>query len=39
MTESVWWYVLAGFLIGFILSTLWEWLFFRLRLLFLIRSF
>jgi hypothetical protein len=31
MTESVWWYVLAGFLIGFILSTLWEWLYFRHR--------
>ena len=29
--ESVWWYVLAGFLLGFILSTLWEWLYFRSR--------
>ena len=31
MTDSVWWYVLAGFLLGFILSTLWEWLYFRRR--------
>ncbi|MFN8465025.1 MAG: hypothetical protein U0X20_05715 [Caldilineaceae bacterium] len=31
MTYSVWWYVLAGFLLGFILSTLWEWLYFRRR--------
>jgi hypothetical protein len=31
MTDSVWWYVLAGFILGFILSTLWEWLFFRRR--------
>ena len=31
MTDSVWWYVLAGFLFGFILSTLWEWLYFRQR--------
>jgi len=29
MIDSVWWYVLAGFLLGFILSTLWEWLYFR----------
>ena len=31
MTDSVWWYVFAGFLLGFILSTLWEWLYFRRR--------
>ena len=31
MIDSVWWYVLAGFLLGFILSTLWEWLYFRRR--------
>lgn len=31
MTESVWWYLLAGFLVGFILSTMWEWLYFRRR--------
>jgi len=23
------WYVLAGFILGFIVSTLWEWLHFR----------
>ncbi len=31
MIYSVWWYVLAGFMLGFILSTLWEWLYFRRR--------
>jgi hypothetical protein len=31
MIDSVWWYVLAGFILGFILSTLWEWLYFRYR--------
>jgi hypothetical protein len=31
MTDSFWWYVLAGFVLGFILSTLWEWLYFRQR--------
>jgi hypothetical protein len=31
MIDSVWWYVLAGFILGFILSTLWEWLYFRQR--------
>lgn len=29
MTEAFWWYVLAGFLLGFGVSTLWEWLYFR----------
>ena len=29
MTQEFLWYVLAGFLIGFGVSTLWEWLFFR----------
>lgn len=29
MTESFWWYLLAGFFIGFGISTLWEWLYFR----------
>jgi hypothetical protein len=31
MAESFWWHLLAGFTIGFILSTLWEWLYFRRR--------
>jgi len=31
MTEAFWWYVLAGFLLGFSVSTLWEWLYFRRR--------
>jgi hypothetical protein len=31
MTEAFWWYVLAGFLLGFGVSTLWEWLYFRRR--------
>lgn len=31
MTEAFWWYLLAGFLIGFSISTLWEWLYFRRR--------
>lgn len=31
MTEAFWWYVLAGFLLGFCVSTLWEWLYFRRR--------
>lgn len=29
MTEAFWWYLLAGFIVGFILSTIWEWLYFR----------
>jgi predicted flap endonuclease-1-like 5' DNA nuclease len=29
MTESFWWHLLAGFIIGFGVSTLWEWLYFR----------
>jgi len=29
MTDAFWWYLLAGFIIGFTLSTLWEWLYFR----------
>lgn len=29
MTEAFWWYLLAGFIAGFILSTIWEWLHFR----------
>lgn len=29
MTEAFWWYLLAGFLVGFTLSTIWEWLHFR----------
>ena len=31
MTDAFWWYVLAGFLLGFSVSTLWEWLYFRRR--------
>ncbi len=31
MSESFWWNLLAGFLIGFAVSTLWEWLYFRRR--------
>lgn len=31
MSESFWWHLLAGFLIGFAVSTLWEWLYFRRR--------
>ncbi|MFN3335708.1 MAG: hypothetical protein ACK47M_24680, partial [Caldilinea sp.] len=31
MTEAFWWYLLAGFFIGFSISTLWEWLYFRRR--------
>lgn len=31
MSEAFWWYVLAGFLLGFSVSTLWEWLYFRRR--------
>ena len=31
MTEAFWWYLLAGFFIGFSVSTLWEWLYFRRR--------
>lgn len=29
MTESFWWHLLAGFIIGFGVSTVWEWLYFR----------
>ena len=29
MTQDFWWFALVGFLIGFVLSTLWEWLHFR----------
>ncbi|MBW7886252.1 MAG: hypothetical protein H3C34_27220, partial [Caldilineaceae bacterium] len=29
MTQAFWWYLLAGFIIGFSISTLWEWLYFR----------
>ena len=29
MTDAFWWYLLAGFIVGFTLSTLWEWLYFR----------
>ena len=32
ISSTLWqliWFVLAGFLLGFVLSTLWEWLFFR----------
>lgn len=29
MAESFWWHLLAGFIIGFGVSTLWEWLYFR----------
>jgi hypothetical protein len=31
MTAAFWWYLLAGFIIGFCLSTVWEWLYFRQR--------
>ena len=31
MTAAFWWYVLAGFIVGFCLSTVWEWLYFRQR--------
>ncbi|MBE2239545.1 MAG: hypothetical protein IAE81_17275 [Caldilineaceae bacterium] len=31
MTETFWWCVLAGFLLGFSVSTLWEWIYFRRR--------
>ncbi|HHY55926.1 MAG TPA: hypothetical protein GYA08_10865 [Chloroflexi bacterium] len=31
MSEAFWWYVLAGFLLGFSVSTLWEWIYFRRR--------
>lgn len=31
MSEAFWWYVLAGFLLGFSVSTLWEWVYFRRR--------
>lgn len=31
MTEAFWWYLLAGFIVGFTLSTMWEWLYFRRR--------
>jgi hypothetical protein len=31
MSEAFWWYVLAGFLLGFGVSTLWEWVYFRRR--------
>jgi hypothetical protein len=31
MSEAFWWYVLAGFLLGFSFSTLWEWIYFRRR--------
>lgn len=29
MTDSFWWHLLAGFILGFGVSTLWEWLYFR----------
>ena len=32
MSSALWqliWFVVAGFLLGFVLSTLWEWIFFR----------
>ena len=29
MTQDFWWFALVGFMIGFVLSTLWEWLHFR----------
>jgi hypothetical protein len=31
MTAAFWWYLLAGFILGFCLSTAWEWLYFRQR--------
>ena len=31
MTAAFWWYILAGFIVGFSLSTVWEWLYFRKR--------
>ena len=31
MTAAFWWYLLAGFIVGFCLSTVWEWLYFRQR--------
>jgi hypothetical protein len=31
MEQSFWWYLLAGIILGFIISTLWEWLYFRRR--------
>ncbi len=31
MSSAFWWYVLAGFIVGFSLSTLWEWLYFRMK--------
>lgn len=31
MSSAFWWYVLAGFIVGFSLSTLWEWLYFRIK--------
>ena len=31
MQMRIFWYVLAGFVLGFITSTLWEWLYFRKR--------
>ena len=31
MTAAFWWYLLAGLILGFCLSTVWEWLYFRQR--------
>lgn len=31
MTAAFWWYVLIGFIAGFCISTVWEWLYFRKR--------
>lgn len=31
MTREIVWFVLSGFVMGFIVSTLWEWLYYRGR--------